>query len=495
MRALRLAAVGFLVGLVLCYPNGSASADVVIPPAWETLSASPLTATELASWEALVADASSGVGAIPEGLLAGSIDAEAGVSVVGDAAVATEVGSAGALGEIAPTLVAAYFAYKTGGWLGDKAVQMIWGDHAGMTMVTTFGVQCIRADGHIIYGATAPGTDSSWFDAAGSDPSNHWQGSSNPAIHTGNVLTDGSKAHAPRWKPPSNAWCDDQLLQAYGQHGMTYAYVSKIEVNGNITSLHTFGVMDPGQIVAWILKNQQCTVLYANASSASKHACLGHAVQVDTNGNPTTQAVPTNPDTNTRCVFGSQVVGAGNCTAPKTATTGTTSTTDTTTNGGTTTTTTTGTNPGTGDPASDNCIGGAWSLNPVDWVFVPVKCALKWAFVPDSASLRAKLQSAMTALSASAPGQAVALLGGVGSAIASLGTGSAGPCQGPALPLKFDGHDTPVYPVNACPGSVGHTVALLVKPLSTLVIIVGAVLTIAGTLGGALDVRMPWQSA
>jgi hypothetical protein len=25
-----------------------------------------------------------------------------------------------------------------------------------------------------------------------------------------------------------------------------------------------------------------------------------------------------------------------------------------------------------------------WSWNPVDWVFVPVKCALEWAFVPPS---------------------------------------------------------------------------------------------------------------
>lgn len=32
----------------------------------------------------------------------------------------------------------------------------------------------------------------------------------------------------------------------------------------------------------------------------------------------------------------------------------------------------------------DNCISDAFSLNPIDWVYVPVKCALKWAFVPTS---------------------------------------------------------------------------------------------------------------
>ena len=50
----------------------------------------------------------------------------------------------------------------------------------------------------------------------------------------------------------------------------------------------------------------------------------------------------------------------------------------------------TGTNPATPgvtvdedtDPDTQNCFKAAWSWNPVDWVYVPVKCALKWAFVP-----------------------------------------------------------------------------------------------------------------
>jgi hypothetical protein len=51
---------------------------------------------------------------------------------------------------------------------------------------------------------------------------------------------------------------------------------------------------------------------------------------------------------------------------------------------------TTGTNPVTpnpdpgvnDDPDSQNCFGEMWSWNPVDWVYVPVKCAVIWAFVP-----------------------------------------------------------------------------------------------------------------
>lgn len=42
----------------------------------------------------------------------------------------------------------------------------------------------------------------------------------------------------------------------------------------------------------------------------------------------------------------------------------------------------TGTNPDPGDGSS--CMGGAFTLNPVDWVYVPVKCAMVWAFVPQT---------------------------------------------------------------------------------------------------------------
>lgn len=38
-----------------------------------------------------------------------------------------------------------------------------------------------------------------------------------------------------------------------------------------------------------------------------------------------------------------------------------------------------------GDPDSHSCLQEAWSWNPVDWVYVPVKCAMVWAFVPKNA--------------------------------------------------------------------------------------------------------------
>jgi hypothetical protein len=34
------------------------------------------------------------------------------------------------------------------------------------------------------------------------------------------------------------------------------------------------------------------------------------------------------------------------------------------------------------DATGNSCMGAAWSWNPVNWVYVPIKCALIWAFVP-----------------------------------------------------------------------------------------------------------------
>jgi hypothetical protein len=38
------------------------------------------------------------------------------------------------------------------------------------------------------------------------------------------------------------------------------------------------------------------------------------------------------------------------------------------------------------DPDGKNCISGAFSFNPINWVYIPVKCVLQWAFIPSQAS-------------------------------------------------------------------------------------------------------------
>lgn len=40
------------------------------------------------------------------------------------------------------------------------------------------------------------------------------------------------------------------------------------------------------------------------------------------------------------------------------------------------------TGPNPADPSGQNCMPGQWSWNPVDFIMIPVACALQWAFIP-----------------------------------------------------------------------------------------------------------------
>lgn len=143
----------------------------------------------------------------------------------------------------------------------------------------------------------------------------------------------------------------------------------------------------------------------------------------------------------------------------------------------------------------DGCLAATFSWNPVSWVYAPVKCALKWAFVPRESVLTPKLQQAKTNLDASPFGQVGAMVGGIGTAVASLDDQASGNCHGPRLPLRWGDDEASVYPVDACPGTWGAYVAPIIKTLSTLLLVVGAVMACASTIGGAFGVKMPWSAA
>lgn len=123
------------------------------------------------------------------------------------------------------------------------------------------------------------------------------------------------------------------------------------------------------------------------------------------------------------CRYGSHVVPLGNCDALTKAYTTTIPATVTSTNPDGSPKTdpapatdpgafpTTGANPAPApEPAAapapedtnSNCMAGAWSWNPVDWVYVPVKCALKWAFVPKTA-VSARMTEVSNRVSTKAP--------------------------------------------------------------------------------------------
>lgn len=113
---------------------------------------------------------------------------------------------------------------------------------------------------------------------------------------------------------------------------------------------------------------------------------------------------------------------------------GTSTTTDPTKPPTTEGTPTTGTGTQTVPTEAKNCMAGAFSWNPVDWVFVPVKCALKWAFIPSGT---ATFATTVEAFQTRPPGSlitglAAAVTGGL-TAFTSGGCGTLG-----TIPLPGD---------------------------------------------------------
>jgi hypothetical protein len=102
------------------------------------------------------------------------------------------------------------------------------------------------------------------------------------------------------------------------------------------------------------------------------------------------------------------------------------------------------------DPENAECFPTGWGLlNPVDWILKPVKCALRWAFVPKT-SVQTRVERLRTRADGSAIGTAMAigqeLTDGIG---AGLGAAGGGSCRGPGF--KVGGPDDIVhYPLSAC---------------------------------------------
>jgi hypothetical protein len=163
------------------------------------------------------------------------------------------------------------------------------------------------------------------------------------------------------------------------------------------------------------------------------------------------------PGASVQCKWGPYVVGMGNCTLlknsykPDAATQVITTVdpvTSTPADPGTITSPSipeTGTNPATPgttvgsgtDADTAACFGSGWSWNPVSWVLVPVKCALKWAFVPPAAPGFADVPSPLPA--------------GWLPSLPALSDGSCGAVTMPELSMGFHGgHFGPVTMFNTC---------------------------------------------
>jgi hypothetical protein len=101
----------------------------------------------------------------------------------------------------------------------------------------------------------------------------------------------------------------------------------------------------------------------------------------------------------------------------------------------------------TTDATGASCMGGAWSWNPVNWIYIPIKCALQWALVP-TAETQVQLDALSARASSSIPfsyvGDIVTWFGTFTGVSATSG------CYSITLPLGSFIGDVPVF--STCSG-------------------------------------------
>lgn len=144
-------------------------------------------------------------------------------------------------------------------------------------------------------------------------------------------------------------------------------------------------------------------------------------------------------------------------------------------------------------PDSANCWGAAWSWNPINWVYVPVKCALRWAYVPPPGDLQAAFDAVSADWSASDAGAWADAAGGVFTSLSSVSGG--GSCTGPQLSFDLGGPAATLEPLNACSPPMS-TVAGTVNFFLGLFAVVGGLFGSVQLIGSALGMHVTpptWQ--
>lgn len=217
---------------------------------------------------------------------------------------------------------------------------------------------------------------------------------------------------------------------------------------------------------------------YACADWATQtQTATGTAVSLD--NQTTTQTSPkTLPF---KCVWAgadgaSSELGIGECTALKSAFRE-----DTQATGATATDPSTGVSiPAPTEPKADGdvsfgqCVTSEVSWNPVSWVFVPVKCALKWAFEPDQDNLTTKTVMVQQQAHYSLPGKLQQTF------VAALPDQPADECLGPEMSISAMGYTLfdHSHPLSVCKGSGLDFLPTISKIVITLFAGIGAVFII-----------------
>ena len=135
------------------------------------------------------------------------------------------------------------------------------------------------------------------------------------------------------------------------------------------------------------------------------------------------------------------------------------------------------------DPKNGNndgkCLPNGWHmLNPIEWVYEPTKCALKWAFVPTGTQLQTVTARMSTALSESTLGRWTGAIGGL---LPDL-SGPGGGCMGPGIPVP---RVRTIYPFNACDEPIA-TVAQIARLIGSVSLSLGGAFACLRALGSGI---------
>lgn len=143
--------------------------------------------------------------------------------------------------------------------------------------------------------------------------------------------------------------------------------------------------------------------------------------------------------------------------------------------------------PAATDPQGQECWPSGWGVfNPLEWVYRPTVCALKWAFVPRSGTWTATIgdDGLLGAWEGSAFGEWNDATGDVIGAFAGFDDYASG-CEGPSLSGDLSGQQYELKPLDACAPPMS-TVAAVTKGLLTVIVGFGGAFLIIDPLFAAL---------
>lgn len=152
--------------------------------------------------------------------------------------------------------------------------------------------------------------------------------------------------------------------------------------------------------------------------------------------------------------------------------------------------------PDATDSEGNECWPSGWGVfNPLEWVYRPVVCALKWSFVPSAGTWEATMGDggALGDWKASPFGQWNSATGDVIGAFAGIDD-QAGGCDGPVLDGQVGGVDYSLAPLRACDPPMS-TVAAVTRGLLIVIVGFGGAFLIIDPIFAAigLGVKPQWE--